>query len=330
MTATVAPELSVTGLVKHFPVTDRGHRAQLTALDGVDVTVRAGETVALVGESGSGKSTLARCIARLVEPTSGTVTLDSVRLTDLRQRSMWRAYRDLQMVFQDPLGSLNPRMTVRAIVEEPLRLHTGLRRGARQDEVRWLLAEVGLGPELLDRYPQQLSGGQRQRVGIARALAVDPRFILLDEPTAALDVSVRGHVLDLLIRLQRERNVGYLFISHDLEAVRHIADRVIVLYLGTVAEEGTAEEVFTRPRHPYTRALLSAAMTAQYGQRTRRIRLEGEIPSPIDLPAGCRLASRCPLAVPDCHRTAPELLSLSPTHRIACPVEAARVSTKEE
>ena len=328
MTAT--SELSVTGLVKRFPVTDRGHRAQLTALDGVDVTIRAGETVALVGESGSGKSTLARCIARLVEPTSGTVTLNDVRLTELRQRSMWRAYRDLQMVFQDPLGSLNPRMTASAIVEEPLRLHTKLDRQARQDEVRRLLGEVGLGPELLDRYPRQLSGGQRQRVGIARALAVDPRFILLDEPTAALDVSVRGQVLDLLIRLQRERNIGYLFISHDLEAVRHIADRVIVLYLGAVAEEGTADEVFNNPRHPYTRALLSAAMTAEYGQHTRRIRLEGEIPSPIDLPTGCRLSTRCPLAVPECHRSSPSLLPLSSTHRIACPVEVERLSSQEK
>jgi len=319
--------LQVTDLVKTFPTKQRG--TVLTAVDGVDLRVAPGETVALIGESGSGKSTVARCIARLVEPTSGQVLLEDVDLTALPKRSLWRTYRDLQMVFQDPPSSLNPRMTARAIIEEPLRLHTDLDQRGRRAAVDALLADVGLRPALGDRYPRQLSGGECQRVAIARALAVDPKILLLDEPTASLDVSVRGQILDLLARLQAERGLAYLFISHDLEVVRAIADRVMVMYLGVIVEHGTAEDVFGDPTHPYTRALLTAAPVAEYGVRRERFRINGEIPSPTDLPAGCRLASRCPLAVGSCHRVPPASIALSSTHAARCPVvaEPARSSS---
>ncbi|GAB2570872.1 oligopeptide/dipeptide ABC transporter ATP-binding protein [Microlunatus antarcticus] len=313
--------LVVNGMVKRFAVRDRGVRAQLTAVDGVDLTLAPGETVAVVGESGSGKSTLARCIARLVEPDAGRVMLDEVDLTGLRRRSLWQAYQRLQMVFQDPMTSLNPQMTVGETIDEPLRLHSRRSRQERRARVEELLADVRLDAALLGRYPRQLSGGQRQRVAIARALAVDPTYLLLDEPTSALDVSVRGQVLDLLSRLREERGLGYLLISHDLSSVRRMADRVLVMYLGSVVETGRTEDVFTNPQHPYTRALLSAAMSTQYGTTTERIRLRGEIPSPVHLPAGCRLASRCPEVQPSCHTARPPLLTVSGgPHLVACPV----------
>jgi peptide/nickel transport system ATP-binding protein/oligopeptide transport system ATP-binding protein len=314
------PALAVTGLVKQYRVTSQGRARLLTAVGGVDLHVSAGETLALVGESGSGKSTVARCITRLTDPTSGTVQLGDLDLTSLPKRSLWKAYRDIQMVFQDPSSSLNPRMTTRAIIEEPLRLHSGLNRAERDTRIRRLLADVRLDDKLLDRYPRQLSGGQRQRIGIARALAIEPSVLLLDEPTASLDVSVRGQVLGLLRRVQRERNLGYLLISHDLEAVRKVADRVAVMYLGKVVEQGAAAQVFENPAHPYTRALLSSAMTAEYGRTTERFRLSGEIPSPMSLPPGCRLAPRCPLARLSCTLSQPETITISPGHLSACPV----------
>jgi peptide/nickel transport system ATP-binding protein/oligopeptide transport system ATP-binding protein len=312
--------LEVHDLVKRFQL--RARRELLTAVDGVALEVAAGETVALIGESGSGKSTVARCIARLVEPTEGRVLLGGQDLTALPKSAVWHAYSDLQMVFQDPASALNPRMTARQTIEEPLKLHTDLDRAARFAAVNDLLEPVGLRSELGGRYPRQLSGGECQRVTIARALAVDPKVILLDEPTASLDVSVRGHVLDLLERLQSERNLAYLFISHDLEVVRHIADRVLVMYLGVIVEQGTAAEVFECPTHPYTRALLSAVPVAEYGYRPQRLRLAGEIPSPTNLPSGCRLASRCPLAVPSCSDMPPASVSVSASHSVLCPVVA--------
>jgi oligopeptide/dipeptide ABC transporter ATP-binding protein len=315
--------LTVTGLVKEYRVSRQGRAGTLTAVGGVDLEVRPGETLALVGESGSGKSTVARCVTRLTEPTSGTVKLGELDLTSMPKRSLWTAYRDIQMVFQDPSSSLNPRMTVRAIIDEPLRLHTGLDRAAREARAGQLLDDVRLDHHLFDRYPRQLSGGQRQRVGIARALAIEPTILLLDEPTASLDVSVRGQVLTLLRRVQRERNLGYLLISHDLEAVRKVADRVAVMYLGKIVEQGPADAVFGNPAHPYTRALLSSAMTAEYGRARQRFRLSGEIPSPDSLPPGCRLAPRCPLAVPSCTRSYPDMTVVSPGHLAACPVTTA-------
>lgn len=303
--------LSVAGLAKTY--------GGVTALDGVDLAIRPGETLAVVGESGSGKSTLARCITRLTEPTRGTVTLGDVELTSLPKRALWQAYSDIQMVFQDPLTSLNPRMTAAETVAEPLSLHTDLDRSQRRAEVRRLFEEVRLAPDLMDRYPRRLSGGQRQRVSIARALAVQPSVLVLDEPTSALDMSVRGSVLDLLARIQRERGLGYLLISHDLGSVRRLADRVMVMYLGAVLEEGTTDEVFSAPRHPYTKALLSASPSLEVGAPPRRLRLIGET-SRAAMHAGCRLSPRCPLAEEQCRRVEPTLTPVSPTHHVACPV----------
>jgi oligopeptide/dipeptide ABC transporter ATP-binding protein len=328
---TAWPLLTVSGLSKRFPVSVQGRRRWLNAVDGVDLEVRAGETVALVGESGSGKSTVARCITRLIEPDAGEVVVGRLDLGTLSPRDRRAAYGELQLVFQDPNSSLNPRMTVRAIVEEPLRLHSRVSRAARREAVDRLLADVRLEPELAGRYPRQLSGGQRQRVGIARALAVKPRFLLLDEPTASLDVSVRSKVLALLRRLQQEHGLGYLLISHDLTTVRHMADKVMVMYLGRIVEQGLADEVFGRPAHPYTRALLSAAPVPVYRAQRERFRLAGSIPSAVDLPGGCRLSSRCPLAESSCHVTPPEFVAVSPTHKVACPVttRSAAVGARE-
>jgi peptide/nickel transport system ATP-binding protein/oligopeptide transport system ATP-binding protein len=319
----VTPVLTVTGLRKEFRVHAHGAAKTITAIDGLDLSIRRGETVALVGESGSGKSTVARCIARLVQPTGGEVSLDGVSLPGLRGRDLTRVYAGLQMVFQDPNSSLNPRMTVADMLDEPLRLHTGLDRAARQRRVAGLVESVGLDRVHLGRYPNQLSGGQRQRVGIARAFAADPKVVLLDEPTASLDVSVRGQVIELLRRLQRERNIGYLFISHDLQVVRRLAHRVMVMYLGRVVEEGPVGQVFSAPAHPYTRALLSAAPEAVYGRVKQRFMLHGEVPSPIDLPPGCRLADRCPLVRDSCRAGSPPMAVVSAGHTAACPVAVA-------
>jgi peptide/nickel transport system ATP-binding protein/oligopeptide transport system ATP-binding protein len=310
----------VAGLRREFRVKRGGRARTLVAVDSLSVDVHPGETVALVGESGSGKSTVARCIARLVEPTSGTVAVAGHDMAGLSRRQLSRAYADVQMVFQDPNSSLNPRMPVRQVLAEPLRLHASLGRKARDERVRELLALVGLGNEHLDRYPSELSGGQRQRVGIARALAVSPKVLLLDEPTASLDVSVRGQILELLRDLQVRQQLAYLFISHDLEVVRRISDRVMVMYLGAIVESGPTAEVFARPTHPYTRALLSAAPHIDPAERGERFRLEGEIPSPFDVGVGCRLADRCPLARPSCRTQRPVPVALSPAHDVACPV----------
>ncbi|MBM9465863.1 ABC transporter ATP-binding protein [Nakamurella leprariae] len=318
------PVLNVVGLRKQFKVRDGGRTAELTAVDDVDLAIAPGETVALVGESGSGKSTLARCVTRLVDPTSGSVELDGLSLGQLSGRQLSRAYRDIQMVFQDPRSSLNPRMTVGAMLEEPLRLLGSLSAPQRGTRVAELLTEVGLPADFADRRPHQLSGGQRQRIGIARALAVDPKVVVLDEPTASLDVSVRGQVLELLARIQAERNVAYLFITHDLQVVRSIADRVLVMYLGGIVEEGPTERVFSDPVHPYTKALISAAPVAEWGVTTERFELAGEIPSPLRVPPGCRLAGRCPVSEPDCSEHRPALLPVPGSRFVACPPEVSR------
>lgn len=315
--------LIVSQLRKEYRIGSRASGKQLTAVDGIDFEVRRGETVALVGESGSGKSTVARCVTRLVEPTSGEVWLDGVTITSMQRAHLAAAYSDIQMVFQDPSSSLNPRMTVSAILDEPLRIHSDQGRSEREQTIVALLESVKLSSEFVDRFPWQLSGGQRQRIGIARALAVDPKIILLDEPTASLDVSVRGQVIELLSEIQRAKGLAYLFISHDLGVVQRIADRVLVMYLGGIVESGPTTEVFENPTHPYTRALLSAAPVAQYGRIKHRFVLKGEIPSPIDLPPGCRLAGRCPLVTPACMTAVPPLVSVSPRHAVACPVVLA-------
>jgi oligopeptide/dipeptide ABC transporter ATP-binding protein len=312
--------LNVVGLRKEFRVRRRGRVRTLVAIDSLSVDVHPGETVALVGESGSGKSTVARCIVRMVEPTAGAVAVDGRDTGRLTQHELSRVYGDVQMVFQDPNSSLNPRMSVRQVLTEPLRLHTGLDKAARARRVSELLELVGLRDEHLDRYPSELSGGQRQRVGIARAIAVSPKVLLLDEPTASLDVSVRGQILELLRELQQSQQLAYLFISHDLEVVRRVSDRVMVMYLGAIVESGPAEEIFGHPTHPYTQALLSSAPQIDSADRRERFRLGGETPSPFDIGAGCRLADRCPLVQPSCRVERPALQPVSPTHDVACPV----------
>ncbi len=323
MIETRRPILGVSGLHKTFRIRHSGIAKSLTAVQRVEFELYPGETVALVGESGSGKSTVARCIARLIDATSGEVVLGDLPLTHIRGRALSKVYEDLQMVFQDTHGALNPRMTVQATLEEPLRLRLHLSRNEREERVRRLLESVDLGPELLDRYPRQLSGGQRQRVCIARAFAVDPKVVLLDEPTASLDVSVRGQVLQLLRRIQKERNVAYLLITHDLALVRRVSERVLVMYLGSVVEQGTTAEIFNHPTHPYTRALLSSAPVVEYGRVKSRLRLTGEISSAVDLPRGCPLAPRCPLVQASCLDSFPPLLQVTPTHSVRCPVVLA-------
>jgi oligopeptide/dipeptide ABC transporter ATP-binding protein len=311
------PILRVHGLRKHFEV---GHpRKRLNAIDDVALDLFPGETLAVVGESGSGKSTLARCIVRLIEPSAGEIEIDGRSITRLGSAGLARVYRHIQLVFQDPNSSLNPRMTVRQAIEEPLQLQLKMGRRQRAARSRELVAMVGLTDEYLGRHPHQLSGGQRQRVGIARALATEPRVVILDEPTSSLDVSVRGQILELLQHLQETLNLAYLFITHDLQVVRRVSHRVAVMYLGGIVEQGRTEDVFADPIHPYTRALLSAAPTAQWGVTRQRFRLAGEIPSPVDLPDACRLAGRCPLAEGPCHQAKPTLVPVGGHRAVACP-----------
>jgi oligopeptide/dipeptide ABC transporter ATP-binding protein len=311
------PILRVHGLRKHFDV---GHpRKRLNAIDDVALDLFPGETLAVVGESGSGKSTLARCIVRLIEPSAGEIEIDGRSITQLGPAGLARVYRHIQLVFQDPNSSLNPRMTVRQAIEEPLQLQLKMGRRQRAARSRELVAMVGLTDEHLGRHPHQLSGGQRQRVGIARALATEPRVVILDEPTSSLDVSVRGQILELLQHLQATLNLAYLFITHDLQVVRRVSHRVAVMYLGGIVEQGRTEDVFAEPIHPYTRALLSAAPTAQWGVTRQRFRLTGEIPSPVDLPDACRLAGRCPLAERPCHQAKPALVPVGSHRAVACP-----------
>jgi oligopeptide/dipeptide ABC transporter ATP-binding protein len=312
--------LVVDDLRMHFPLRSivpwRAPRV-VRAVDGVSLRVAAGETLGLVGESGCGKSTLARCVLRLIEPTRGRVLLDGEDLTALPEEALRRRRRDIQMVFQDPTASLNPRLSVAATVEEPLALHTPLAGPARRARADEVLDEVGLGAGLRDRYPHQLSGGQRQRVNIARAIATHPRLVVLDEPTSALDVSLRARVILLLAELKRRMGMTYLFISHDLSTVRYLCDRVAVMYLGVLVEEAPAAELFDHPAHPYTRALLSCIPVPDPDVAPERLRLSGEVPSPIDIPGGCRLRGRCPLAQPVCAEPVP-LREIAPGHTVAC------------
>lgn len=315
--------LRVEDLKTHYPIR-RGVLRQVSghvrAVDGVSFSVRAGETLGLVGESGCGKSTVARTLLRLEEATAGHVYHREHDVLAMKSRELRRLRRDVQIVFQDPYASLNPRMTVRDIVSEPWEIHDDLvPKTERRATLDSLLERVGLDPSMASRYPHQFSGGQRQRIGIARALALNPEVLILDEPVSALDVSVQAQVINLLQDLQQEFGFAFVFIAHDLAVVRHISDRVAVMYLGQIVEEGPAAEIYERATHPYTQALLSAVPTGDPAMRGQeRLRLEGDIPSPADPPSGCRFRTRCWKAEPRCAEEDPELIDRGFGHPSAC------------
>ncbi len=290
----------------------------IQAVDGVHFYLPEGKTLGLVGESGCGKTTVGRCLLRLIEPDSGEVWFEGEDLLKMDRESLRKVRAKLQIIFQDPYSSLNPRMTAGEIIAEPIRNHTDASRKEIRERVSFLMEKVGLLPEQARRYPHEFSGGQRQRIGIARALALQPRLIICDEPVSALDVSIQAQVINLLVKLQEEMGLSYLFIAHDLSVVEHISDRVAVMYLGKIVELAQDTALYTSPKHPYTQALLSAIPIPNPKMKKRRILLQGEIPSPINLPGGCRFYSRCPYRMDRCKEIDPEFKDLGGDHWVAC------------
>ncbi len=321
MSEAPSPVLAVRDLAKHFPV----HRgllrnvvAQVKAVDGVTFSIAEGETLCLVGESGCGKSTVGKLILRFIEPTGGSVVLDGVDVTKLDEAAMRQHRRHVQMVFQDPYASLNPRLRAGQIVGESLENFGSLTAAQRRDRVAAVLDRVGLRREAMDRFPFEFSGGQRQRLGIARALVVNPRLIIADEPVSALDVSVQAQVLNLLTDLQKEFRLAYLFISHDLGVVEHIGHRVAVMYLGRIVELASKADIFAQPLHPYSQALIDAAPIPDPRAKRDRLLIEGDLPSPINPPSGCRFHTRCPFAFDRCRIEEPKLIEVAPGRSVAC------------
>ncbi|GAA0318659.1 dipeptide ABC transporter ATP-binding protein [Bacillus carboniphilus] len=315
------PILKVQDLQQYFPIKGGilGRTVNhVKAVDGVSFTINAGETVSIVGESGCGKSTTGRAILRLDEPTGGEVLFQNQDLLSLSKSKLRAVRKDLQVIFQDPFASLNPRRTIWQTLEEAMGILNVVPKKDRKKRAIELLEQVGLREEQLDRYPHEFSGGQRQRIGIARALAVEPKLIICDEAVSALDVSVQAQVLNLLKKLQKEYELTYLFISHDLGVVRHISDRIIVMYLGKVVEIANKKDLFDNPLHPYTQALLSAIPEPDRKKKKERIILKGDVPSPIDPPKGCRFHTRCPLATDHCRQVEPELRTFGENHSVAC------------
>jgi len=308
--------LEVRDLVKNFPV--EGSDDVVQAVSGVSFDIRQGETLGLVGESGCGKSTVGRCILRLHEPTSGEVLFEGENLVGLEHRRMQRLRREMQIIFQDPYASLNPRMTVGSIVSEPLKIHCIGSKNEQIERVAEILVSVGLDPKYAQRYPHEFSGGQRQRIGIARALALNPKLIICDEPVSALDVSVQAQVVNLLQDLQERLGLTYLFISHGLAVVEHISDRVAVMYLGRIVEICDARELYENPQHPYTKALLSAIPVPDPSMKRERIVLKGDVPTPISPPSGCRFRTRCPIAIEECASVEPKMREVASGHFAAC------------
>ena len=318
------PILKLEGLKKHFNTTTGGafnkQKAILKAVDGIDLEVMPGETIGLVGESGCGKTTAGRTILKLYEPTEGKIIFDGEDISNLSAAKMKPYRRQMQMIFQDPYASLNPRQTIGTIIANMFDIQGIKPAGGVENEVRTLMERVGLNPEHINRYPHEFSGGQRQRIGVARAIALKPKLIVADEPVSALDVSIQAQVVNLLEDLQNEFKMSYIFVAHDLSVVQHISDRVVVMYLGKVMEQADKADLFKKPRHPYTKALLSAVPVADpiEGRKRERIMLQGDLPSPINPPSGCVFNTRCWKATDKCRTDVPQLLEISPKHKVAC------------
>ena len=316
-----APVIEVTNLKKHFPIRKgllRRLIGHVHAVDGVSFTIGESETLAVVGESGCGKSTIGRTVLRLIEPTDGIIKVNGADITRLSKHELRPYRRQMQIVFQDPFASLNPRMRADDIVGEPLMVHGVGNKKEREEQVEMLFARVGLRPQQARNFPHEFSGGQRQRISIARALALNPQFIVADEPVSALDVSIQAQVLNLMVRLQRDEGLSYLFISHNLAVVEHIAHRVAVMYLGRIVEFADTETLFDRPQHPYTEALLAAIPVPDPAMKRVRTIMQGDVPSPISPPSGCHFHPRCPIAIKRCSEEAPILKNGAPGHMVAC------------